>query len=93
MDRERAAMGDDSTDERLFSHLQPLVQRLLSLFRRLIREKGKTTRSQRVDVALPRAPRIICRDLDALNAAEADEGLMELVFGRRGSQISNMSRA
>ena len=69
MDRERAAMGDDS-----------LVQRLLSLFRRLIREKGKTTR----------APRIICRDLDALNAAEADEGLMEIVFGRRGSQISNM---
>ena len=92
MDRERATMSDDSTNKCLYSHCEPLVQCFLGLFGRFVRDKGKTTRSQRSDRGLPGASRVICRDLDALNAAELDERLMEIVFGRRGSQISDMSR-
>ena len=85
-------MGDDSTDECLSPHCEPLVQRSLGFFGRFVRDKGKTTRSQRLGPGLPRATRVICRDLNTLNAAELDERLMEIVFGRRGSQISNMPR-
>ena len=85
-------MSDDSTDKRLSPHCEPLVQRSLSFFGRFVCDKGKTSRSQRLDPGLPRATRVICRDLNTLNAAELDERLMEIVFGRRGSQISNMPR-